>query len=217
MSGISFDLGLAIQSDYDTDGFPEVQVDLYGGENAGAPMFEHHHTFGHDSRPLDPEKDANARPTSNSCTALYGWEGSRGHSWLGSDPRVTPKLPKLAKGSGRVYCASAHYVVCDEGEDAIRIVHASGTSIRVDASGVTVKSPTVTLGDGASGVATEATLTALLQSLQQLGASLTAFAQAAAIVPLSAGTSAGVAAAATALATVASLPANFSQTVKAAP
>jgi hypothetical protein len=100
-------------AEYDADGFLGLQVDLYGEERSGAPAFEMHSAYGFLSMPLDPEKDGNAQATANACTVLYGWEGSRGHAWPLSDPRVIVKLPKLLKGGSMQYAATGTYSYMD--------------------------------------------------------------------------------------------------------
>lgn len=110
---MKFDLGVAMLSEYDADGFIGIQVDLYGEQAASAPAFEGHHQYGFLSVPLDPEKDSTAQPTANACSVLYGWEGSRGHVWLLGDPRVTTKLPKVVKGGSIQYGATGSFHVID--------------------------------------------------------------------------------------------------------
>lgn len=108
-----WDLGIAMLSEYDKDGFIGVQVDLYGEKKSGAPLFELHHNYGFLAVPLDPDKDVETNPTSGACSVLYCWEGSRGHAWLSGDTRVTPTLPKFLPGSSAQYGATGSFWVID--------------------------------------------------------------------------------------------------------
>lgn len=91
-----WDLGLVRVTTYDADGFLGCQVDLGdGAADGGGPDLEVHHPLGFASRPRDPDE--------RGCTALYAWEGSRGHAWLCGDPRATETLPALEPGGAVMY------------------------------------------------------------------------------------------------------------------
>lgn len=96
MSYLSFDIGVAMLTTYDEDGFPVVQVDAFGEENSGVVPYEQHSQFGIISRPHDP---ADGR----GCQVLYAMEAGRGHAWVLSDPRVIPLLPPIDKGGSCIY------------------------------------------------------------------------------------------------------------------
>lgn len=96
MNYLSFDIGVAMLTTYDEDGFPVVQVDAFGEENSGVVPYEHHSQFGIISRPHDPADG-------QGCQVLYAMEAGRGHAWVLSDPRVIPLLPPIDKGGSCIY------------------------------------------------------------------------------------------------------------------
>ena len=118
MSAIGWDIGVAMLSEYDADGFIGIQVDAFGEEYSGVEPYEAHHTLGFVSRPRDPEVDSEGNPKPEaSCTVLYGMEGPRGHAMLLGDPRSTAKLPKLKKGGAMFYAPAAKSYALFDGID----------------------------------------------------------------------------------------------------
>jgi hypothetical protein len=129
METFAWDLGVAMYSEYDADGFLGIQMDVYGEEESGCPALEVHGTFGFLARPRDPEPDGTG------CHALYAWEGDRGHVWLAGDPRVTAKLPRLKKGGSIHYCAAGAYALFD-GETGAYTVHVpAGAAVTIRCEG----------------------------------------------------------------------------------
>ena len=108
-----WDLGVAMLTEYDADGFLGLQHDPYGEQDASTPSAELHHQYGFISRALDPETDSSAQPTANHCSVLRAWEGSRAHTWLLGDNRITPKLPPLTKGGSVQYGATGSFWLID--------------------------------------------------------------------------------------------------------
>ena len=213
------ELGNATNFEVDDDGFPGIQVDLFGGQEAGAPPFEMHAPLGLFCSPIDPEKDADGNPTANACTVGHWYEGSRGHAVAYNDPRVIGLVTKLGlpKGSTVLYPirpSGLSYVAIRTDDGSINIVHANGAKVVIDDSGVKVTGPVISLGTAPSGVATATSMAALLAGIQALCAALTPFANSP-LNGLALGTGAAVGTAATALATLTTLATNFSQTVKA--
>lgn len=116
MKTAGFDLGIAMASAYDDDGFIGIQHDAFGEDQSGTPDHEMHSPYGLLSLPLDPDLDANGQPTSGHCSVMYMWEGSRAHIIPVQDTRVTPKLPRMtAKGSAMFYAATGAYHLIDGG------------------------------------------------------------------------------------------------------
>lgn len=94
---LGLDIGIAVSTVYDDDGFPGIQVDSYGEQQSGTAPYDHHSPLGILSRPHDPDTDDNGNPL-RGCTVLYGLDGGKGHAWLSHDPRTVPLLPPLKKG-----------------------------------------------------------------------------------------------------------------------
>jgi hypothetical protein len=115
VSYLSWDMGLGVLSEVDSDGFVGIQVDAYGEEDSGVETYEAHLPLGLYARPLDPEKDPNGEALpAGSATVLYAHEGGRGHAFPMGDPRAIRKLPKLRKGGAVFYApASGGYVLWD--------------------------------------------------------------------------------------------------------
>lgn len=105
-----WDLGVAVLSEYDADGFIGVGLDHYGEKLAGVDPGELHSAYGHLSRPLDPEVDNQGNvPPGRGCNAWYAWEGSQLHVKFGSDPRVIQNLPTLQKGESLDHGAANNF------------------------------------------------------------------------------------------------------------
>lgn len=111
--GFEWDIGCAVMSSYDVDGFLGVQIDAYGEQGSGVHPYEAHHLHGFISRPADPVADASGAPdTSNACNVMFALEGGRGHAWVLEDPRVVPFLPTLRPGEAMFYGAAGQFVRC---------------------------------------------------------------------------------------------------------
>jgi len=106
MTSMEWDLGVATYTLRTEDGFYEVQLDLYGAEETGAPAMEAYHPCGFIGRPRDPDVDPDGTPTLG-ATVLYGFEGNQGHALHLNDPRVAPLLPEVKKGGAMVYAHRA--------------------------------------------------------------------------------------------------------------
>lgn len=113
MNYLGFDVGVVVLSAYDDSGFLGIQPDVYGEGASGVHPYEVQSPHGFLGRPLDPDTDGEGSPTLG-CTILYALEGGRGHVWLGSDPRVIPKLPILEKGETLVYASNGHFIRLDK-------------------------------------------------------------------------------------------------------
>ena len=99
---IEFDVGNAILSTYDENGFLGIGIDVPGGEQSGTGTFENFAPFGTFSRPRDPSVGANGQRTLG-ATTLYGYMGAGRFAWVYDDPRVVPKLPQASPGSWGAY------------------------------------------------------------------------------------------------------------------
>jgi len=165
MSGLSFDFGQAILSEYDEHGFIGLQIDHYG-DNAGGQSAEAHFPYGFLSRPLDPDNDPQGQPSG--ATALWWYEGDRIHAMPLCDPRVMPKLPQLGKGGSMQYGATGSHVLIDPTTGAIAIKPVSDDPT----AGVALGS------NPGGGVATSQTMATMLSALvayvQALQVALTA-------------------------------------------
>ena len=151
MNGVfEFDLGLAMLSVYDADGFLGVQIDGIGEAQSGLQPYALHHTYGFASRPVDPDVDATGLPTAG-CSVLFALEGGVGHSWLAGDPRITPKLPPLAKGGSIQYAATGAFALFDgvTGTWTLYVPYANGTKAHLIAVDAEQGSVIVRGGDGA--------------------------------------------------------------------
>lgn len=107
-TGLAWDLGTVTITDYDADGFPEVQVQTFApSDDPSAESMEMHHPFGFLSRPRDPDADGMG------CQLFYAREGSRSHGLLSYDPRTIPLLPTLKKGGSVQYGATGSFFEFD--------------------------------------------------------------------------------------------------------
>lgn len=99
MDCLDFDIGVAMLSEYDSDGFLGVQFDAYGEEDSGVQAAEVHGYGGYLYRPDDPDLDESGEPIEGrACQVLKGQEGGRSHAWVLNDPRAVARLPRLEKG-----------------------------------------------------------------------------------------------------------------------
>lgn len=148
------DLQCAVMSTYDEDGFPSIGIDGDAdGVNLQPP--EALHPLGVIARPKDPEADPDGKAIdgSGACTVLRLSEGNTDHVIALSDPRCTPALPRIPKGSAMVYAPSGsddppHVLL--RGDDEHLIVHVPSTaSITLEVEGgpqVVVDNGKVSLG-----------------------------------------------------------------------
>lgn len=109
---LAWDIGTAVNFEYDEDGFPTVQIDALGEEKSGVAPYDLHSPHGFLSVPVDPDVDDNGTPTLG-CTTLFAMEGGRGHAWLCADPRVIVKLPTLQKGEALFYNSLGQFIRMD--------------------------------------------------------------------------------------------------------
>lgn len=136
---LALDLGVAVLSEYNADGFLGIGIDAYGEDAAGLQPAEAHHPFGFLGRPLDPDVDGAGQPTLGA--SLYRFDEENGTTVLVcGDPRVTAKLPQVAKGGSIQYgttaaldVAYAHF----DGADGSWVVHvpAGAAKARIEFDG----------------------------------------------------------------------------------
>lgn len=130
---IAFDVGNAILSTYDDNGFLGIGIDVPGGDQSGTSTFEAFAPYGTFSRPRDPTVATNGGRQFG-ATTLYGYMGAGRFAWLYDDPRVVPKLPQATKGTWGAYA--------DTGRDDLTVLVLDGTTgsfaLRVPHSGAGV-------------------------------------------------------------------------------
>lgn len=154
---LGFDISTVKLTQYDDDGFPEIQIETVGGPKSAVVPYEQHHPYGIMARPHDPTDEG-------SCQVLFGMEAGRGHAFCQSDPRVIPLLPQNEKGGfcaygGKLKSPSYFHIdgttnsqtfyvpysngadgvptksmsieinVDSEGQEAISIIHGSGVAL----------------------------------------------------------------------------------------
>lgn len=104
-SPIHWDLGVAMLSAYDDDGWLGVQPDALGENASGVKPYEVHNPGGIVHRPLDPVVDpVSLLPDESQAAQLFvGLRGRLGVVLVLGDPRVVPELPQLQKGETSVY------------------------------------------------------------------------------------------------------------------
>lgn len=130
---ISFDLGTAVLSQYDADGFLGISIDHYG-DSAGGPPAESHNAFGFLGRPSDPDVDVTTATPTTGCTVWYYREGKRYGAIAMSDPRHLP--PQVNKGGSVQYCSVAGaYAKFDGSTGAYSVAVPSGQSMTLQAAG----------------------------------------------------------------------------------
>lgn len=104
---MNLQVGVALLTGYDTDGFMGVQYDAFGEERSGMAAAELHHPYGFASRCLDPAND------NTGCALAYAFKGSHKYAWLLNDPRVQDKIPPLKKGASAHYASDGSFAVFD--------------------------------------------------------------------------------------------------------
>lgn len=104
-SPIHWDIGVAMLSAYDDDGWLGVQPDALGENASGVKPYEVHNPGGIVHRPLDPVVDPVSLLPDESQAAqiLVGMRGRLGVVLVLGDPRVVPNLPTAQKGETFVY------------------------------------------------------------------------------------------------------------------
>lgn len=101
---IAFDLGVALLTVRDENGFLGVQHDPFAlkAELGTSAPDELLHCYGFQGRPLDPE---NGR----GCSLLFGNDGHEGFALLANDPRLVDKIPPLPKGGSVQYSSDGSF------------------------------------------------------------------------------------------------------------
>lgn len=133
---MDFDLGMALLSSYDANGFLGIGVDVYGGQDAGTGLFDAKFPYGTFGCPRDPttSNDATVR---TGATVLWAYSGKQRIAWTLDDPRVWPKLPQASKGTWGAYAdtgqADITTMVLDgtTGSFALRVPHSGSGVSRV--------------------------------------------------------------------------------------
>ena len=131
---LDLDLGMAILSTYDADGFLGIGVDVPGYETAGTSTFDARFPYGTFGRPRDPDVSADQSSRLGAIT-LFGFAGRDRHAWVLDDPRVTPKLPQAPKGTWGAYADTGRdelpVLVLDgaTGSFALRVPHSTGGGV----------------------------------------------------------------------------------------
>jgi hypothetical protein len=131
---ISLDLGQAILSVYDANGYLGIGVDVPGYETAGTSTFDARFPYGTFGCPQDPDVSLDQSSRLGAIT-LFGFAGRDRHAWVLDDPRVTPKLPRAPKGSWGAYADTKReelpVLVLDgaTGSFALRVPHSTGGGV----------------------------------------------------------------------------------------
>jgi hypothetical protein len=142
-----FDLGIAVLTEYDADGFLGAQPDVFGEQSSGVQAYELHHPYGFQGRPNDPDVGPDGTPKTGAAL-LYWLEGSLGHALALQDPRVQSKLPQLKKGGSIQYDRLGAFDVFSPGDTST--VRTTYLPYAFDANGVPQKAHSITC-DGSSG------------------------------------------------------------------
>jgi hypothetical protein len=103
---VKLQIGIALLTVRDENGFYGVQHDPFGGDQAGAPQDELQHSYGFLGRPLDAEKG-------RGCSIWYDFDEKEGHAFLGHDPRAAEKIPPVKKGGSVQYASDGSFAVFD--------------------------------------------------------------------------------------------------------
>lgn len=110
--GLEILLGQCVLTEFDSDGHLLAQPRALG-DDPRVESHEVHHVYGFQSRPLDPDVDADGKPIQGrACTLLYGSIGNSNHCWFGSDPRPVEHLPVIGKGESMMFGPKANFVRC---------------------------------------------------------------------------------------------------------
>lgn len=160
---LDIDLGQAILSTYDADGFLGIGIDVPGYEQSGTGVFDARFPYGTFSRPRDPDVSAD-QSSRLGAIVQFAFAGRDRHAWVLDDPRVTPKLPQAPKGTWGAYADTGRdefpVLVLDgtTGSFALRVPHATGgVASRVLVNVETPGSEEIVLAHGA-GVTAKVTL-----------------------------------------------------------
>lgn len=156
------ELGVAVATFYDDDGFLGVQCDVYGEGDAGMPPYQGLAPYGFYGRPRDPGADGKG------ANVLYWNDGDESHAIALNDPRVAAVLPTLPKGGSvhhggwggfaiwdddaetyTVYCpfddaAKAHVLTIGKdgsGKPYVGLVHSSGLALTMLEETLVIKNP----------------------------------------------------------------------------
>lgn len=152
---LDWELGVATFTEV-VEGVIKVAVDQHG-VGAGAPTFECISPLGLLSRPMDPVVGPDGT-MSTGANCLFAREGGEGFAMPTNDPRWIAKIPQPTKGSTILYSAKAFLALDAEndavtllqpgeendnvfsmniksGEEAIQIIHVSGSKITFKADG----------------------------------------------------------------------------------
>lgn len=109
--GLELDIGLALFSALDGNGFLTIQPDAYGEQKSGMAPCETHHPLGMIARPLDPVVDKGGTPDPTQAAQLLRLdEEGKSHVLALEDPRAVANLPPIQKGESVVYNCFAQFV-----------------------------------------------------------------------------------------------------------
>lgn len=156
--GLMFDLGTAVHTAYDDEGWIGVRLDGYGEEESGMGDSELQTQFGFTSRPID-------RDEAGGCDILYAHAGnSESFVWFGTDRRYTSKCPPLFQGSSAQWNSHGQFSLLDtekdtytlyvpmgseahvvtvgkdaNGQKVISFQHSNGSYVTINTDGVTIR------------------------------------------------------------------------------
>jgi hypothetical protein len=110
------DISIVVYGGPDQNGWYGVQVDAFGGKQAGAAPIELQHQYGFASWPLDADVDADGNIAAG-CQAVTMRSGrTDAFAILGHDSRYSDKCPPASKGSSAVWNARGDNFVLDYAE-----------------------------------------------------------------------------------------------------
>jgi hypothetical protein len=109
------ELGVAVASVYDDDGFLGIQVDTHGDNDAGVPPFQALMPYGLLGRPLDPES------TGEGCNVVFWPDGDESHCIALNDPRIAAVAPQATKGSTGLCNARGAFQLLDYDSETLTI------------------------------------------------------------------------------------------------